>query len=203
VVAPDNRTLREHCRQFARDGFEVQFAEQTSPLGTANALARAREFVADDAFLAINADNYYPINVLARMRAIAGAAVVAFRPEGLCRGNITAERLRKFAYIALDPEGRLARVIEKPDEQFSIPPDQPLLINMNCWRFTPVIFEACGAIPRSARDEYELPDAVSYAIQVLKEPFAVIEVDEPALDLSTRADIADVARRLSTVEVDL
>jgi glucose-1-phosphate thymidylyltransferase len=203
VVRPDNEALREHCRQYARDGFEIEFAIQEAPLGTANALASAREFAGDDPFLAINADNYYPVSALAKLRALDGAAVAAFTPDGLCRGNITPDRLRNFAYIVLDSAGRLSRVVEKPDDRFSLSAHQPVLINMNCWRFTPVIFEACEAIPLSARNEYELTDAVSHAIDVLNEPFSVIEVDEPVLDLSTRADIGEVMRRLASVEVRL
>jgi glucose-1-phosphate thymidylyltransferase len=203
VVAPDNETLRAHCRQFMRPDFAIEFATQSTPLGTANALASAREFAAGEPFLAINADNYYPVSVLAELRLLNGAAVAAFRPEGLCRGNITADRLQNFAYILLDHEGRLSRVVEKPGDEFLLSPDRPLLINMNCWRFTPAIFAACDAIPLSPRNEYELTDAVSYAIGVLHEPFAVLEVNEPVLDLSTRSDIAEVTRRLASVEIQL
>ncbi len=74
---------------------------------------------------------------------------------------------------------------------------------MNCWRFTPTIFEACRAIPRSARNEYELTDAVAYAIAELDERFEMLVVDEPVLDLSTRADVIEVTRRLASVEVRL
>ena len=93
-------------------------------------------------------------------------------------------------------------IIEKPPENL-FADRNAVLINMNCWRFTPAIFTACDAIPLSPRNEYELPGAVSHAINVLHEPFSVIEVNEPVLDLSTRADVAEVTRRLASVEVRL
>ncbi len=47
---------------------------------------------------------------------------------------------------------------------------------MNCWRFDAAIFEACAAIGPSPRGELELPDAVQYAIDVLRQPFRAIPV---------------------------
>jgi dTDP-glucose pyrophosphorylase len=203
VAAPGSEPLQSHCRQFSRDGFDIQFAIQSAPLGTANALTAARDFAGSDAFLAINADNYYPIEVLRKLRGAAGAAVAAFRAEGLGRGNITADRLRNYAFISADRHGRLLRIVEKPAGDDPVLSTPWSLINMNCWRFTATIFTACSAIPLSSRNEYEIPDAVSYAINVLKEPFLAIEVNEPVLDLSTRADVADVARRFASVKLEL
>ena len=102
--------------------------------------AAAAEFVGDDNFLLINSDNYYPTSALAGLRSLNGAAVAAFRPEGLCRGNIAAERIRNFAILALDANRRLERVIEKPDDQTYAAMKGDVLVSMNCWRFTPSDF---------------------------------------------------------------
>jgi len=203
VMGPGHQVLREHCGRIPSGVLDIQFAVQSAPLGTANALASARDFVGDDAFLLINSDNYYPARALGELRQMTGSAVAAFKPEGLCRGNIRPERLRNFALVLRDSDGHLAGLIEKPEEDRLLQSAGSILINMNCWRFTPAIFEACGAIPKSARDEYELPDAVSHAIQKLSEPFSILEVDEPVLDLSTQADVAEVTRRLATIQVRL
>jgi glucose-1-phosphate thymidylyltransferase len=74
---------------------------------------------------------------------------------------------------------------------------------MNCWRFGPAIFEACRAIEPSPRGEYELPSAVSYAVDHLGETFRVLTFRGPVLDLSSRQDIEEVAKRLQDVEVEL
>lgn len=204
VTGLNHDVLREHVRPFNSGRIEIEFATQHEPLGTANAMAAAADFVADDAFLLINSDNYYPVSALAGLRSLSGSGVAAFRPTGLCRGNITAERIRNFAILKLDGGSKhLQRVLEKPDDQTYETVKDKLLVSMNCWRFTPAIFEACRSIPKSARGEFELTDAVSHAIDRLGEPFEVLVVDEPVLDLSTQADVSEVTRRLASVEVRL
>jgi len=66
-----------------------------------------------------------------------------------------------------------------------------------------VIFEACRAIDKSPRNEYELPDAVVYSMEQLGQRYKVLVSDEPVLDLSTQADVAAVAERLAEIEVRL
>lgn len=69
---------------------------------------------------------------------------------------------------------------------------------MNCWRFDARIFDACRDVPRSARGEYELPEAVGLAA-ARGVRFKAVPARGPVLDLSRRADAADVAERLATV----
>jgi glucose-1-phosphate thymidylyltransferase len=70
---------------------------------------------------------------------------------------------------------------------------------MNLWAVTPVIVDACRRVPRSARGEYELPEAVALAI---REGVMVraIPLAATVLDLSQRTDIAGVTARLAAVE---
>jgi glucose-1-phosphate thymidylyltransferase len=201
IIGPAHTSMRDHVCGFNGCRLAVEVAIQSQALGTASAVAAAADFAADDPFLTINGDNYYPASALNGLRYLKGSAVAAFRPSGLCRGNIAAERLPQYAVLSGDSNGYLDRIIEKPGERYIVEHADSILISMNCWRFTPAIFEACQKIPRSPRGEYELPDAVAYAIKHLGERFEVLVVDEPVLDLSTRADVAEVTRRLATVEV--
>jgi glucose-1-phosphate thymidylyltransferase len=203
VTGPAHDAIREHVRPFDGKRLAIEFAVQSEPLGTANAVAAASDFAAGAPFLLVNSDNYYPLAALAGLRELTGPGVAGFRPAGLCRGNIAPERLRNFAILSANVDGLLEKVVEKPDEAYFDRHRESILIGMNCWRFTPAIFEACRAIPRSARNEFELTDAVAYAIDKLGERFEMLTIDEPVLDLSTRADVADVAARLATVEVRL
>lgn len=204
VTGPSHNALRDHVSQFNRGRLAIDFATQHEPLGTSNAAATASDFAGDDPFLLLNSDNYYPTTVLRKLRSLSGAGVAAFRPEGLCQGNIAAERIRSFAILQLDPQQQhLQRLIEKPDEQTYSSMKDNILVSMNCWRFTPAIFAACRSIPKSPRGEFELTDAVSYAIDRLGERFEAVIVNEPVLDLSTQTDVAEVARRMAGVEVNL
>ena len=69
---------------------------------------------------------------------------------------------------------------------------------MNCWRFDARIFDACRDVPRSARGEFELPEAVGLAAR-RGVRFKALSAVGPVLDLSRRADTADVERRLAGV----
>jgi len=143
-------------------------------------------------------------------------------------GNIPAERVRAFALVETDDDGYLRRIVEKPREgdlppeggshetaggshesrEGSARPSsnipvasafrrKDLLVSMNCWRFDSRIFGPCRDIPRSPRGEFELPDAVTVAM-TRGVRFRALNARGPVLDLSRRADMIDLARRLET-----
>jgi dTDP-glucose pyrophosphorylase len=203
VIGPNHDAFRAHVCNYRRRRLDIHFAIQRDAVGTANALAAASEIVGNMPFSLFNSDNYYPKSALVALRLAEAPAVVAFQLEGLRRGNISDERLKNFAVLSSSVDGILEQVIEKPTNVFRSQGKEPPLISMNCWRFTPMIFEACRAIPRSARGEFELTDAVSYAVDVLGERFKVLVENEAVLDLSTQFDIEEVTRRLASIRVEL
>jgi glucose-1-phosphate thymidylyltransferase len=162
----------------------------------------AEEFAAGDCFLVINSDNYYPVSALAALRELSEPGVALFDREALLRrSNIPPERIRAFAVCVVGAGGFLESILEKPDEATIRAAAAASLVSMNCWRFSPSIFRACRDVSRSARGEFELPQAVQESIVRGDERFRVIRSDEGVLDLSTRADIQAVAERLRGVEV--
>ena len=80
---------------------------------------------------------------------------------------------------------------------------RPHWVSMNCWRFGPSIFDACRNISPSSRGELEITDAVQYVIDVLGRPIRVAKVRSPVLDLTSRQDVATIAEKLASVEVNL
>jgi len=205
VVAPDHQALRDYYQERVRPRrLSIEFAVQEHPRGTADAVAAAESFAADDPFLVVNSDNYYPVEALARLRHEDGFAVALFERESMLSGsNIPAERIREFAVGKIDARGCLQEIIEKPDPAALASMPQPLWLSMNCWRFGPAIFQACRAIRPSRRGELELPDAVQYTIDQLGHPFRVVGVRAPVLDLTSRRDVAAVAPKLAGIEVSL
>jgi glucose-1-phosphate thymidylyltransferase len=137
----------------------------------------------------------YPVVALAQLAALQEPGLLAFERDDLVRtGNIPADRVQSFAVLDAGADGYLARIVEKPASL-----DHPeILVSMNCWRFDSRIFDACGAVPRSPRGEFELPEAVALAT-ARGMRFRVLRVAGPVLDLSRRADMADVERRLTGV----
>jgi glucose-1-phosphate thymidylyltransferase len=74
---------------------------------------------------------------------------------------------------------------------------------MNCWRFEASIFEACARIQPSVRGEWELADAVQYAMSRMGVVFHVVQGRGLVLDLTSRADVESVSRHLAGKEVSL
>jgi UDP-N-acetylglucosamine diphosphorylase / glucose-1-phosphate thymidylyltransferase / UDP-N-acetylgalactosamine diphosphorylase / glucosamine-1-phosphate N-acetyltransferase / galactosamine-1-phosphate N-acetyltransferase len=70
-----------------------------------------------------------------------------------------------------------------------------IYVSMNIWRFDARIFDACRDVPRSARGEFELPEAVALATR-RGVRFRAIAARGPVLDLSRRADAAELEARL-------
>jgi len=202
VVGPEHGEIREHYTRRAPPArLRVHFAMQERPRGTADAVASAEAFADQDVFLVLNSDNYYPVEALAALAALRRPAVAAFERETLVReAGIPAERVRHFSVLDVR-DGWLTRLVEKPDEATLAGFVPPVYVGMNCFAFGPAIFEACRAVGPSPRGELELTDAVRYSIDVLGEQYRVLTFALPVLDLSTRADIAQVAARLRGLEV--
>jgi glucose-1-phosphate thymidylyltransferase len=204
VVGPEHQAIREYyARTVVPRRMRLSFAVQEKPLGTADAVRAAELFVSEEPFVVVNADNYYPPEVLAALRRHSPPATVGFARDGLLRdGQIPADRIARYALLDVGPDGVLRRIVEKPEEQLARAlRDAP--VSMNCWLLTPVILDACRRVPPSPRGELELSLAVQYAIDVMDIRVHVVPVDAPVLDLSHRADIAAVASRLGRLNVSL
>ncbi len=205
VIGPEHGIVREYyTRQCVPRRLRLSFAIQEQPLGTANALATAEEFTEGQNFLMVNSDNYYPTPAFRALRLLGRPAMAAFERESLIsQGNINRDRIRSFAVISADGNGILERIVEKPGEALLRALGPEVYVSMNCWCFGPAIFRACAAIGPSPRGEFEVPDAVRYAIEELGEKFCVLRFHSGVLDLSSRSDIAGVAQRLRNLEVSL
>ena len=205
VVAPDADEIREHFTREARPTrFTIQFAVQDQPRGTADALLAAESFAGGERFLALNADNYYPVESYRALAALHGAGVAGFDRHVLVRdGSIDAARIRRYALLRAASDGGLTHIVEKPDEATAAAMGAHALVSMNLWAFTPEIFEACRRAPPSSRGEQELPDAVRIAMSELAVPFRVVPIAAPVLDLASRNDVSSVALALRDAAVEL
>jgi dTDP-glucose pyrophosphorylase len=204
VIGPEHRAIREYyTRTTVPRRVRISFAIQEKPLGTADAVLAAETFLGGEPFLVLNADNYYPPEVLAALRRQSPPVTPAFAREGLLRdGQIPPDRIARYALLDVGPDGVLRRIVEKPDNATARAlRDAP--VSMNCWLLTSAILDACRRVPPSPRGELELPLAVQYAIDVMRMRVQVLPVDAPVLDLSHRSDIAAVASRLAGLNVTL
>jgi UDP-N-acetylglucosamine diphosphorylase / glucose-1-phosphate thymidylyltransferase / UDP-N-acetylgalactosamine diphosphorylase / glucosamine-1-phosphate N-acetyltransferase / galactosamine-1-phosphate N-acetyltransferase len=228
VVAPDHAETAAHYAAHPPARVSLGFVVQPEALGTANAILAVEAWTAGAPFLAMNADNLYPVAALRDLASLDEPGLPAFQRDNLVRtSNIAAARILSFALVEVDDQGYLTAIVEKPT---SLPPEgethesgpgrqgkpeddlvasafrrkdhirrKQTLVSMNCWRFDARIFEACRDVTRSARGEFELPEAVALAAR-RGVRFKAIPAVGPVLDLSRRADTADVERRLAGVD---
>jgi glucose-1-phosphate thymidylyltransferase len=204
VIGPEHTAVRTHYeRDAVPSRIRLEFAVQEDALGTADAVLSAEEFAGNNTFAVINSDNFYPAEALSALHSQTEPAIVGFDRDVLVRlGNVPAERTARFGALDVDSEGYLRRILISPTEQM-LKSGDPIYSSMNCFLFKKEIFTACREVPLSARGEYELPQAVHYAIDRGMMRFKVVRISGPVLDMSSRADIGQVAKHLKGIEIDL
>lgn len=202
IIGPEHGRMREyyeHEVQLTR--VRVHFAIQEKPLGTADAVASAESFAAGEHVLVLNSDNYYPVHTLRALRVLGAAGVAAFERAALLRlSNIDEQRIARFSVVRIDANGMLREIIEKPTESVIASMGSEVFVGMNSWSLPPEIYEACRHIQPSVRGELELQDAVNHARDVMGVQFKVLQFHDGVLDMSSRGDIASVAKALHDTE---
>jgi glucose-1-phosphate thymidylyltransferase len=200
VVAPDHDTLRSYYTATAPPARVIlDFIVQPTPLGTADAVRAAQSWTRSEPFLVVNADNLYPTTTLRELTQLTEPGLPGFDADDLVQSsNIESTRIKAFALIETDARGYLTRIVEKPADAEASRRANRTGVSMNCWRFDERIFDACRDVALSPRGELELPTAVGLAVS-RGVPFKVFPARGPVLDLSQRADAAEVSRRLEGV----
>jgi glucose-1-phosphate thymidylyltransferase len=197
VVAPDHADMSARYAPSRLSRLTLRFAIQPEATGTAHAVLSAEDAVGDRPFLVLNADNLYPVDVLHSLASLDGPAVPAFERARLVEeSGFPEERVAQFAVLDVDDRGWLTGICEKPGEADLAAAEPGARISMNLWRVDARIFAACRDVPRSARGEYELPEAVGLAV-ARGVGFRVLPARGAVLDLSGRADIARVSAQLA------
>ena len=199
VLGPEHDVVRDYYRAQKRRRIEVEFVLQREALGTADAVTSAEAWTAGEPFLVLNADNLYPADVLARLVDGDTPAAPGFERDSL---GLPLDKIGTFALLEPGERGCLARITEKPGEARMREAGPVALISLNIWRLDARIFAACRDVPVSTRGERELPQAIGLAA-ARGVCIDVFPVRGEVVDLSRRADIAAVARRLDGLRVDL
>ena len=203
VIGPEHEAAVKHYTTVSPPSrIALHFATQEKPLGTADAVLAAESFCGDESFVALNSDNYYPVQALAELRSTEPPAIAGFARSALiAHGNVQPDRVTRFGALTIDSEGYLVSIIPRAGETASSRGE--VYASMNCWLFDNRIFDACRRVTLSPRNELELPRAVQLAIDTMQMRFKVVTFDLPVLDMSTRGDIESVAMKLKEITVRL
>jgi len=203
VIGPEHDVVREYYAAQDLRRVSISFAVQDEPLGTADAVRSARDFVGGDRFVMVNSDNFYPAEAVRTLVAAPGTATVGFDAAAMvAQSNIPADRIAAFAIVEADADGHLVDLHEKPSPEVVERFGEHALVSMNCFLFGPSIIEACDTIEPSARGEYEITDAIRHLVAA-GEQVTVVPAAVGVLDMSGRTDVPLVAAALGSRHVDL
>lgn len=162
-------------------GLPLAYAEQERPDGMADAVLAAESRV-DGAFVVVDGDavvgaDLDPVLAAHRDPDVDGTTLVRTVPP---------EAARSKAVCETDGEGNLLRIEKEPSD----PPD-PSRIASAVHTFPPELFEACRAIDRSPRGEFELSDAMGRLVDG-GATIRCVEADGPVYNVNTPAELAAV-----------
>jgi bifunctional UDP-N-acetylglucosamine pyrophosphorylase/glucosamine-1-phosphate N-acetyltransferase len=146
VVGYHAEKIREYFKDGAAWGVRIRYVSQPQPQGTADAVRHALPMLSGS-FMVLNGD-------------------VVLRAADLvpmCRAVIPTIGIIEMADVSgmgvvETSNGCVTRLYEKT----SNPPTR--LVNTGCYFFTPEIYAAIAATPRSIRGEYEITDTIQYMI---------------------------------------
>jgi len=143
---------REQIRETLGDGsafgVDLTYIVQGDPLGLADAVGCARDFVGSDPFVVFLGDNVFGDGV--------GGLIDSFDPEREAARVALREvdEPSRYGIADRDSDGRVTELVEKPEE----PPTSLALVGV--YAFTPSIFDQIDRLDPSWRGEYEITDAI-------------------------------------------
>jgi glucose-1-phosphate thymidylyltransferase len=170
-------------------GLSIRYAAQPSPNGLAQAFVVGREFVGGDTVALILGDNIFYGGGLSGLLQRAAAL-----EEGAVIFGYYVRDPERYGVAELDDEGRVVHLEEKPRAPRSH------------WAVTGLYFydndvlEIAGAVPRSARGEYEITDV---NLEYLRRGALRIELlgrGMAWLDTGTHEALQDASAFIQTVE---
>ncbi|MCU1489003.1 MAG: Spore coat protein [Acidimicrobiaceae bacterium] len=132
------------------------YAYQERPGGIAEALGLAERFVGDDPVLVMLADNVFGRSIQDTVNRFAEQAKGA---RIVLASVLEPEHLRHLGVPELAPDGRVVRIVEKPED----PPSQYCVTGVYC--YDPSVFEVIATLVPSRRGELEITDVNNHFIE--------------------------------------
>ncbi len=151
VVGDNEGQMREALGDGSSQGIRLSFVRQTEPKGLAHAVGFAEDFVGDDSFVLYLGDAMYDQGFESFAKR--------FVESGCANLNIVkpVDDPRRFGVANVEGE-RIVKLVEKPQN-----PESNLAM-AGMYFFGPQIWSILPDLKPSARDEYEITDAIQMLI---------------------------------------
>ena len=152
IIGDTGDEVRAACGDGARWGIEITYIPQDAPKGLAHCVMIAEDFLGDDPFVMYLGDNFIVGGINAFVEQFN-----AEEPNALVLLT-KVENPEQFGVAALDADGNVTKLVEKPKE----PPSDLALVGI--YLFDSRIHEAVRAIEPSWRNELEITDAIQWLL---------------------------------------
>ena len=156
--------VREHFGDGSKFGVNISYIQQDEPKGIAHAIGLCEDFVGGQDFVVYLGDNMLQRGIgrhASQFHKDSSEAMVLLKE---------VDDASRFGVAQLDGEGKLVRLVEKPNE----PPSRFAVIGV--YFFRPSIFESIKLLKPSWRGELEVTDAIQGLVdRGLKVGYSVVE----------------------------
>jgi glucose-1-phosphate thymidylyltransferase len=165
IVSEGSHEIEAAVGDGSRFGVEITYISQREPLGLAHCVFIARSFLGDDDFVVYLGDNMVQQDLKPIVDTFEARRTRQLELHNEHAHPAAAQLLlahvddpRQFGVVALDENGRVDRLVEKPAR----PPSDLALVGV--YVFDKVIHEAVRSIEPSERGELEITDAIQWLI---------------------------------------